>query len=221
MQEMIGLPSLDSYALYGGHEYLKAHSDMSVTELDELWFQKKSVKLRSGFYAQAYEAHGEKFILINGFHPAQLAHFTEPDHHILLILVHSNTDWRVLRNDLIGATFPEKAVPDSIRGTFYADPALYGFESVTIANNCVHLSAGPYEGAFEIMNFFGRLLDLDPAKQTPTMFKVLMQKGLTLDQAIKCLDNPAVSVEGKQTDLFGATEDFNTEAAADLWLKQA
>jgi len=69
--------SPDEYTIYGGHEFLAAHPDYTPYQLDDLWFTKKSLKIRSGFYVQAYEVNNEKFILVDGFHPAQLAHFTE------------------------------------------------------------------------------------------------------------------------------------------------
>jgi hypothetical protein len=147
-----------------------------------------------------------------------LAHYTAADRRIVLVLLHSDTDWGTLRNEMVGATFPEKAAPGSIRGSFYANPAQYGFESVSIANNCVHLSAGPYEGAFEVMNFLGNLFDLNPAAQPPLMFQKLQARGLSLDDAMKTSENPAMDVSGKTTDLFTATEDVNSDDAVDLWL---
>ena len=220
MQDLLGLDSLDGYNIYGGHEFLKSHADFTPQSLEDLWATKKSLKLRSGFYLLSYQVGDEKFILINGFHPAQLAHFTEADRRIVLVLLHSDTDWGTLRNDMVGATFPEKADPGSIRGSFYANAAQYGFESVSIANNCVHLSAGPYEGAVEIMNFLGNLFDLNPSEQPPLMFQKLQAKGQSLGDAKKVLDNPDVVVDGKTDDLFTATEDVNSDPAVKLWVNQ-
>jgi hypothetical protein len=220
MQDLLELASLDDHNIYGGHEFLKSHADFTPQTLEDLWATKKSLKLRSGFYLQSYQVGDEKFILINGFHPAQLAHFTETDRRIVLVLLHSDTDWGRLRNDMVGSTFPEKAAAGSIRGTFYANAAQYGFESVSIANNCVHLSAGPYEGAVEIMNFLGNLFDLNPAEQPPLMFQKLQAKGLSLDDAKKVLDNPDVVVDGNTDDLFTATEDVNSDDAVELWVNQ-
>nr|PZN58203.1 MAG: hypothetical protein DIU68_02485 [Chloroflexota bacterium] len=217
IEELLGV-SLDEYKLYGGHEFLKAHPQYNAQTLDELWFTKKSQKVRGGFYVQAYEAEGEKFVLVNGFHPVQLLHFTEPSHRIVLLLLHSDTDWGKLRNDLVGATFPEKAAPTSIRGTLYANPGNYGFETVDIGNNGVHLSAGPYEGLFEVLNFLGNLLDLDPRQQPPLVLKKLMDAGLSYEEALKVTENPTIEVDGRATDLYGATEDVNTDEAVALYV---
>lgn len=215
--EALGLENLDAHAIYGGHEYLAAHLGDDPFTLDTLWFTKKSVKIRSGFYVQSYQKDGEDFILVNGFHPAQLFHFTNETHRIVLVLVHSDTPWGALRNEMVGATFPEKAVPTSIRGTLYASPGDYGLESVSIANNGVHLSAGPFEGLFEIRNFFGHILDLDVEKQPPLILKKMLAAGLSMEDALKSLENPIVTETPKPTDLFTATEDVDTGDAVALW----
>lgn len=214
--DLLSLSPSDKYEILGGHEYLAKNPNESVSGLDALWFTKKSVKLRSGLYVQIYDTPGGKVVLVNGFHPAQLAHFTDPTHRIVLLLVHSNTAWSTLRNDMVGVTFPEKAASGSIRGSLYANPAQYGFESVTIANNGVHLSAGPYEGLFEITNFFGKLLDLDPLDQVPNVLNRLEKAGIPAQQGLIALQNPTVSLGDKTTDLYSATEDMDTDAAVDL-----
>jgi len=214
------LPNLDGVTIYGGHEYLKAHPGEDCFALDELWFTKKSLKIRSGFYVQHYTKDGESFILVNGFHPAQLLHFTDPTHRIVLVLVHSDTSWATLRNEMVGATFPEKAVPHSIRGTLHAHAEDYGLGTVSIANNGVHLSAGPFEGLFEINNFFGKILDLDIKKQPPLLLQKMLAAGLPMQTALKALENPIVTESPKPTDLFTATEDVESDAAVALW-KQA
>lgn len=208
---------LEGCALLGGHEYLATYAGETPQELDRLWFTKKSLKIRSGFYVQAYEKDGQRVVLVNGFHPAQLAHFTDPAHRIVLVLLHSDTPWPVLRNEMIGATFPEKAAEHSIRGTLYRQPERYGLESVTIANNGVHLSAGPFEGLFEISNFFGKILDLRLEETPPLMLKKMMERGMAFEQARRALENPTAEVGGQARDLFTATEDLDSEAAIDLW----
>ena len=206
------------YPLFGGHEFLAAHQSFTPASLDTLWFTRKAEKIRSGFYVQAYETANEKFILVNGFHPAQLAHFTEPTHRIALMLVHSDTGWAALRDQMIGDTFPERAVAGSIRGELHADPARYGFDEVTIANNGVHLSAGPFEAMFEIDNFFGSLLGSDISATPPRIVNAMQAAGITPKNAYKAKENPDVNDgAGETTDLFDATEHMDTASAVDLY----
>ncbi|MBN1877439.1 MAG: hypothetical protein JXA33_24665 [Anaerolineae bacterium] len=217
--DALNVASLATYTIYGGHEYLAAYPDEDCFALDTLWFTKKSIKIRSGFYVQAYEKEDKNIILVNGFHPAQLMHFTDPTHRIVLVLLHADTDWVTLRNEMVGATFPEKAVPHSIRGTLYAQAEYFGLGEVSIANNGVHLSAGPFEGMFEIVNFFGNLLDFNVENTPPFILQKMREAGLTIEEALAALDNPIVSELPKPIDLFTATEDVNTEEAVSIWKK--
>jgi len=217
MIEALGIPSIGEYEILGGHEYLAQYPDKDCFDLDKLWFSKKSIKIRSGFYTQSYEKDVRDLILVNGFHPVQLAQFTDPSHRIVLVLIHSDTDWAALRNQMVGATFPEKAVPGSIRGTLYAQPERFGFKTVSIANNGVHLSAGPFEAMFEIVNFFGKILELDLEKQPPLVLQRMLEVGIDVKHALGTLDNPKVTNVPKPVDLFTATEDLDTEKAVALW----
>lgn len=216
-----GLASTAGIPLYGGHEYLASYPGETIADLDGYWFSKTAIKIRSGFYIQMYEKDGAPFILVNGFHPSQLNHFTAPDHRIVLFLLHSNTPWKALRNDLIGNTFPERAAPSSIRGTFYGSPARFGLSKVVISQNGVHLSAGPFEGAFEANNFFGNAADQTAEKPQPLLIRRLLARGLSSAAALQALSNPPLKVGEKQTDLFSATEDVDIDAAIDFWLQQA
>lgn len=218
MAAALGLPTIEGIPLYGGHEYLQNHPEETTVHLDEFWFSKKAIKIRSGFYINQYEKNGAPFILVNGFHPSQLNHFTAPDHRIVLFLVHSNTPWKTLRNDMVGNTFPEKASPASLRGSFYTEPACFGLTKVDISVNGAHLSAGPFEGLFEILNFFGTLHEAGAEKSLPLIAKRMVARGLSADAALQVTANPALTINGKHTDLFSATEDFDTNAAVDFWL---
>ena len=177
--------------------------------LSRIWFAQEANKLRSGFYfiADAYE--GQKFILVNGFHPSQLAHFTRPDHKIYLMLLHTDTDWGSMKFDLVGDTFPERAKTGSIRGQLFAKPEEYGQKAVGINTNGVHLSAGPFEAAFEVVNFFGDLIDLDPAKTPPLAIKRAKDAGLADKAALALLENPDLN----ERDLFSETENLDTDQA--------
>jgi hypothetical protein len=217
---LLNLTSLDGIGLLGGHEYLQKYPGDTIEQLDELWFTKKSLKVQSGFYIQLYETHHDRFILINGFHPGQLNHFTHPDHRIALFLVHSDTAWKALRGDMVGNTYPEKAAPSSIRGAFFAEPARYGLGHVDISTNGVHLSAGPFEGVFEIVNFFGSLTQDEASRPLPLLVERLMARRQSSEAALKVAGNPPVVANGKASDLFSATEDFDTGAAIEFWLGQ-
>lgn len=212
IEDALGV-SVRGYDILGGHEYLEQYPQETGSDLDGLWFAEKSAKIRSGFYVRHAKKDGRDIILVNGFHPEQLSYFTNPSHKIVLMLLHSNTDWSALKNEMVGATFPEKAASGSIRGTLYTYAKQYGFESVSIANNAVHLSAGPFEGMFEIVNFFGKIMGLELQRQPPLTLRRMLEAGVDYEHAISALDNPQITRPGKSVDLFTATEDMNTDEA--------
>jgi hypothetical protein len=123
--------------------------------------------------------------------------------------LHTNTDWYDLKFELVGDTFPERAKPDSIRGQLYADPDRYGQTEVGINTNGVHLSAGPFEAAFEVVNFFGALLNLKPEQTPPLAIKRAQESGFSKEEAISLLNNPQLN----GSDLFSETENMNTGEA--------
>jgi nucleoside diphosphate kinase len=150
----------DEFAVIGGHEALAQSKFINAKVLGE-WFPKNSKRLESGFYV----AQKDKFVIVNGFNPMQLESYYSDDSKLVVMLLSSNTEWKKLRLEMIGNTFPEKAESGSIRGSIYADPENYGVTEVSIENNFCHLSAGPFEGHFEILNFL-KLLNLEKGLET-------------------------------------------------------
>ncbi len=196
------------HRILGGHEFLKAF-DTDMNTLSKVWFAQEANKLRSGFYFIEDTVADQPVILINGFHPSQLEHFTRKDHRIVLMLLHTDTDWKGLKFDLVGDTFPERAKTDSIRGQLFHHPDHFGLAEVGINTNGVHLSAGPFEAAFEVVNFFGPLLNLNPTETPPLAVKKSVAAGFEKETALSLLENPLVN----EKDLFSETENMNTGEA--------
>lgn len=210
-QQMFTLLEMEDhgdYKILGGHEFLKTYQ-ANIDALNDIWFGQGAKKLRSGFYFIADIYKGDPILLVNGFHPSQLMHFTRDDHRILLMLIHSNADWYDLKFDLVGDTFPQNANPDSIRGQLFAHPEVYGQDDVGINTNGVHLSAGPFEAAFEVVNFFGQILSLNPEKTPPVAIQRAINREVDKQLAISFLKNPSIN----ESDLFSKTENLNTDAA--------
>ena len=203
--EVLDFEDDGEYKILGGHEFLQTYSE-DIDTLNAMWFGQDAKKLRSGFYFVPDKYKGDSIVLINGFHPSQLMHFTRKDHRILLMLIHTDADWYDLKFDLVGDTFPERANPKSIRGQLYAKPKEYGQAEVGINTNGVHLSAGPFEAAFEVVNFFGDILSLNIEKTPPLAIKRAVELGFDQSHALSLLDNPPVG----ESDLFSETENMNT-----------
>jgi hypothetical protein len=204
-----------SHRVLGGHEVLAEKPRLTPAKLNELWATKPSVRLRGGTYGQHYDIDGEPVFLVNAFHPDQLVHFTGKDRRIVLLVVHSDLPWSVLRGRLVGDTFPDRAVPGSIRRALYDDPQRYGQASVNISNNCVHLSAGPFEALFELRNFLGGLGVKAWREERSRMAQALTKAGFT-GETTSITPATNVNVGGQQIGVIDATEDVDTISAAQL-----
>lgn len=211
MFKILKIEDRGEHKILGGHEFLQTYL-ANVEVLNEIWFGQGAQKLRSGFYFVEDTFQGDPILLVNGFHPSQLLHFTREDHRIILMLIHSNTDWNDLKFELVGDTFPARANPESIRGHLFADPARYGQEDVGINTNGVHLSAGPFEAAFEVVNFFSDILSHNAHTHPPLAIQRAIESGMDQSLAFSLLENPAIG----DRDLFSETENLNTGTAVQL-----
>lgn len=212
MKNQFDLSEID---FYGGHEFMKKFPKFSADSTNELWLTKHSCKIQSGFYYQLYDVNGKQIIMINGFHPAQLEHYTTSDKKIVLCLLHSNTSWAKIKNDLTGRTYPENSLPDSIRGALYSNKDVYNSHNISVSKNYVHMSAGPFEALFELNNFFSPIEELNfDITQTNLGIK-LNSSGY---DALKTLKNPTVNVNGVSDDLFSATENMDSKDSLDFLL---
>lgn len=206
-----------STPIFGGHEFLQTYPNYNAESLESLWATKKSRKLRSGLYFEAFDVQNGPVVLLNGFHPAQLAHFTTPGRTTVLMILQSELPWRVLRTYMLGDTFPEKAAAGSFRRLLHDDPKRFGLSDVSIAANAGHMSAGPFEGMFELSNFFssGSIHHFDV--EASTAWKTAERVGVGCDKLQQIVLNPVASVGGVQRTLFDATEEIDTVSACHLF----
>lgn len=200
----------------GGHEYLARHPEVPPEALDEAWFAAGPRKVRSGFYAVPFQEDGSPCLLVNGFYPAQARHFTAAGRTVVAAVLHTDLPWRVLRRDLLGDTYPDRALPGSIRRTLLERKAELGLARVDITANFVHLSAGPFEAAWEIVNFLGGLSE-GPARLEDTRLMAHWQ-ALGGDPAVleDRIRTGTWHPGGAAQDLFGPTEDLDALSACHL-----
>lgn len=222
LMEVLNIENIDEYNIYGGHEFLAKYPQYTGEQLNEMWQEKGSKKLRSGFYVQKYEIGGEKVVLINAFHAVQLAHFIKEDHNMVIMIGQTNTDWDTLKNVLAGDTFPDKALPESIRGELYKNKEKYQVNDVSIENNFAHLSAGPFEAMYEINNFIGGI-DNNYKLDKTNLYKLMIKEGISEYDADTALKNPegTFEIDGEQIedDLFTVTENISSFKAVDMYKK--
>lgn len=188
--------------ILGGHEAFEISGIDKTYDFDNYWLESKSTKIKSGFYARTMKIKDNEAVVVDGFHPHQLAHYTESNRHLGVMLVSSNTPWAKLRTEMLGETFPEKALPDSIRGTMHIHANEYGFEKVAIENNIMHLSAGPTEAMFEIDNFLRAPFGIDFIEKEAKLAERLLEAGVSKENVKKVINDKDLhnELEHKDTD---------------------
>ncbi|EKD66101.1 MAG: hypothetical protein ACD_49C00064G0004 [uncultured bacterium (gcode 4)] len=214
---LLEITDRENYKIYGWHEFLASHPDFSEESLDEFWATKKSAKIKWGFYIQKFELNWEKFVLVDAFHPAQLKHFINPPHKILVLLARSDNNWDSLRDIMIWDTFPEKAVSESIRWELYANKENYGMKEVNIWNNGIHMSAGPFEAIFEINNFLKDISNSAYSPEKTNLYNKMITSGITASDALNSLSNPTINIDGKETWIFDISEIKNSSDAIEIY----
>lgn len=197
--------------ILGGHEAFEIAGVKNTYDFDNYWLETKSEKVKSGFYVRTMKINGEETVVVDGFHPHQLAHYTETDRHLGVMLVTSNTPWAKLRDEMLGNTFPEKALPDSIRGAIFEKSNDFGFKKVGIENNIMHLSAGPTEALFEIDNFLHAPFAIDFLKEEAKLAERLLSAGVSPENVQKVLTDK---------DLHNELEHKDTDEAVDIIKKK-
>ncbi len=200
--------------ILGGHEYLAQDPSLSPEALDAVWFAQGPRKLRSGFYGVPFQLKGAPILLVNGFYPGQAHHFTAPGRQVALLVLETDRPWRVLRREMLGETYPEKALPGSIRHTLLAQKDSLGLPRVDITTNFVHLSAGPLEGAWELLNFFSGLETTAFPLARTRLAAQWTARGLDLGALETLLRRGTWPDSGK--DLYAETEEMEVEEALEL-----
>jgi len=188
--------------ILGGHEAFEIAGFNKTYDFDNYWLEAKSEKIKSGFYVRTMKINSEKVVVVDGFHPHQLAHYTETDRHLGVMLVSSNTSWSKLRDEMLGVTFPQDAHLDSIRGILHHHANEYGFDKVGIENNIMHLSAGPTEALFEIDNFLNSPFGIDFIEKQAKLAQELLLAGVSKENIKKILSDKELhnELEHKDTD---------------------
>ncbi len=214
-QEAYGRPVEDAEVL-GALEFLRAFPEVSGAELDRLWERSSVVKLAGGTYCAKVTAGGREVYLLNGFHPAQLTYFTRRSAVIVVLSVQTDSAWRGLRDDMLGATDPAKAKAGSLRRILLDERERYGLAEVNQGLNCAHLSAGPLEAVGEVARFMsdydGRVL----RPEETALGRWFVEQGVEAGRLAALLRNPRVETGGRSEPVFDATELMDAGSCLEL-----
>jgi nucleoside diphosphate kinase len=220
IKDALKIKDLSGYKILGGHEIIQKFKNISEERLTKLWYEKNGYRIGEGFYVQLHAINNEKIILINGFNPSQIKHYTSTGSQIVLFLLETDTEWSKLRDDMVGDTFPEKAKDGSVRHVLYNNSKKFGIREINVAKNFVHASSGPFDALFEICNFVGNIDNINICAHDTNIYQLMVKKfNLTIDDFDICLENPVRTIDSREFDLFGFTKNKNTFEAIRDYIK--
>ncbi len=211
--------SPSSVKLIGGIEFLQQYSGYNPLTLDRLWQRSHPEKLAPGTYCAFITIKDEKLYLINGFHPQQLAHYTDQSRSVVALTLAGNIDWHHARTEFIGITDPAKAKSSSLRNILYMKKDAYGLKKVSSGYNGFHLSAGPVEGLVELIRYNSNHLTGDLKTIQDFKFGKILQEHFKPKQTKSILENISVNYNNSQISIFDLTEEKNNEEALQLLKK--
>jgi hypothetical protein len=207
-----GLP-LSEAPVLGGMQFLERYPHFNALSLDDMWQNKENHKLSGGTYVQEIRMGGERLFLLNGFHPRQLLHFTQPGRSIVIFRISSDISWARARTSFAGVTIPSAAEPGSLRRELFERRCAFGLPLVSQSYNGIHLSAGPVEGLIEL-NRFDTDLSVENGHERYADFsfgKALIKEWGGIPAPI--VDNTKVEVDGKRVSVFDLTEGMEADEA--------
>ncbi|MGW4790873.1 hypothetical protein ACWEPC_00470 [Nonomuraea sp. NPDC004297] len=201
--------------ILGGHQFLNRFPEFTARSLDVLVQNLPSVKLGAGTYAAEVQLDGDRYLLLNAFHPFQLAHFTAQGGAIVLLECLSTHLLSDIRAYAVGAIDPRTAQRGSVRhGLADPDSPWCRRWSMCTSLNAVHVSPSAVEAMFAIQRYF----EVGDLGRT-VLGARLRAVGADLDQVQTLMDDPEAGGASGSVPLFEITEDMPVEDAAALVLR--
>ena len=211
-QDAFGLSWSDALARNQVISGLAAVQKFKITAaaLMESWAMVKPAKIGAGFYAAPIQG----LYVLNGFYPSIREIYTTESARVRCFLLEFDGDalpWKRFRGEVIGATDPAKAVPQSIRGALHARGGEFGL-TMNARDNVIHASASPFEAMLERsiwMPHFNRTAD--------PLWKALQGSGIQPSAlaSLACA-NPIVTLDGRTASAIDHLEDTDTPVTAAL-----
>lgn len=195
--------------LFSGMAALKKMT-LTPDALMGLWAATKTAKIGPGFYAATIQG----IYVLNGFYPSIREIYTTDDVVIHCFLMEFDGDvlpWKTFRADVIGATDPAKAAPNSIRGALFQRRQELGL-SMNARDNVIHASASPFEAMMERSVWMPSFATTDDP-----LWTALHGSGITLPALTNLANqNPTITLDGKTASAIDQLEDTDTPKTAAL-----
>jgi len=182
---------------------------ISAEELGARWSELRKginmLKFGGGFYCGRL---GDVFV-INGFYMEMRSQYTAPGRCVHFMEAEWDPKylpWERFRSQVVGATDPQAASPDSLRAAIARDWQAHGLEHPPdTGRNAIHASASPFEALAERCNWASVLVVDDP------FGKALLAVGVPLATLTYWFSNPDIIFDGRQMPVFEALEDLDAK----------
>ena len=200
----------------GAHQFIDRYPMFTPEALSILYDNLESYRFAGGTHGVLVKVKGRPSVLLNGFHPEQIALFESTGAAIMCFAARSTSTWRQLRHDMTGATDPNKAAEGSIRKSLLENQRELGLGPVTPLRNGIHVSAGPLEAVAEIVRYltpYGTSVEIE-AKET-TFGKGLVAAS-DVTTLMNLLANPPVEIDSLEDTAFDATEERDAAEVLEL-----
>ena len=196
----------------GAYEAMARFPEFSPPILNAIVDNVGFKKLAPGTYCSKWKYGEDILLLLNAFHPYQLEHFTARQRAIVVLAVRchpQDSDWRTLRNEMLGVTDPEAAQQGSMRRIFLERHAELKIGTINRGYNAVHFSAGPLEGMVETIRYFNDYLNGRKVDISMTCFgQLLLDKGFDRQDIEWLMTNPPISIRGVMAPAFDHCEEI-------------
>ncbi|MBJ8030410.1 hypothetical protein [Bacillus cereus group sp. N21] len=205
----------DTKKVLGGHQFLSKHPNFSSYFLEVLTRNVKVNKLGAGIYAIEAVIDGEKYVILNPFHPCQVEWFTSPGKSVVLFECSSSREMKSIRRETIGATDPQDAVQGSIKHMLLKEQERFGLSNICTRFNGIHISPGPIEGMAGLIHYFSDSKRTISFSET-AFGNLLLRNGYSEKQIHSILENPEIQVGDRIGAIFELTEDCNSNESLEL-----
>ena len=201
-------------SVVGAFEFLDLHRGISALALETLHRNVRSVKLGAGLYAIRVYVDGEPTVIVNAFHPRQVADFEHPRSQIVIFEARSRTPFSQLRRSFVGDIDPSSAEAGSLRAELHRGCFRLGLRALTTARNAVHISAALSDAMFGVLCYFPTLANGRRTEIEHTAFGLeLLSRGWSQSSVSRLEEASIPDAHGRLSSVADVTEGCSMEQA--------
>lgn len=196
--------------ILGAYEFVNEFPEYTVEKLEKISHEIGSKKVGNGLYLLELNYRGNRYGIINAFHPHQLEHFNNDQSKMVFLECAADAEYEILAQEVIGFFDPSRAMEGSLRNIIYKKREQLNISEVGIFYNGFHISPSPLEGMFATLRYssiFGGNIDIEDIP----IGKKLLDYGFSKRQIVEFQRNPYLIKDNQWKSLFDIAEGENEE----------